>query len=264
MSCVLGIASAPASAWAADQTVLPAADGTIADGGSYGAFDGTADNADWSFNESSYEGAITLIRVPAPSLERRVVCEYDLNMLTPQPPVIATLTFSLRGAARFPAQPAGLQVYAYPADLAEQLSDFSASPAVFVAEEFIAPFQPATRYEIDISPIIDATSAAGTRKVAFRFQIDPDTAPDSNQVFMDALDSDPSSKPVITLYDRMPGDFDHDRDVDVDDYAELAICMAGPFRTTSSACRVFDADLEGDVDLTDFAAFLHHMTLFAR
>jgi len=245
-----------------EQIVFPSADGTVVDGGSYGPFDGAADSADWTFNESSYEGAITLALVPVPSLERRVVCEYDLNVLTVQPPVIATLSFRLRGAARFPAPPAGVEIYGYPADLREQLSDFSAGPSVFVAEEFISPFQPATLYEINISSLINEALANGTKKVAFRFQIDPNTAPDSNQVFIDALDSDPSSKPLITVGDGILGDFDADGDVDVEDYALLAPCIAGPNQSAAPACRPFDADLDGDVDLLDVAEFLHEMTMF--
>jgi hypothetical protein len=247
-----------------EQIVHTSADGTIVDGGSYGPFDGLGDSADWTFNETSYEGAISLSRVPAPGFERRVVCEYDLNLLTAQPPVIATLTFRLRGSGLFPALTAGVEVYAYPADLAEQIDDFSAGPSVFVAREFILPFQPATLYEINISSLIDEAFANGTKKVAFRFQIDPDTAPDSNQVFIDALDTVPSSKPFITLYGGIRGDFDHDSDVDVEDYALLAPCIAGPYHAAIPACRPLDLDFDGDVDLVDMAEFVQAMSLFNR
>ncbi|HLA84161.1 MAG TPA: hypothetical protein VJL29_05160, partial [Thermoguttaceae bacterium] len=235
----------------------------IVDGGDYGPFDGTGDTADWTFNGTNYEGAIALARVPAPGFERRVVCEYDLSVLTAQPPVIATLTFRVRGSGLFPALNAGMEVYAYPADLIEQLSDFSVGPSVFVAEQFISPFQPATLYEINISSLVDVALANGTKKVAFRFQIDPDTAPNSNQVFIDALDSDPSSKPFIRL-EGIRGDFDDDGDVDFEDYALLAPCIAGPNQPTTPACRMCDGDLDGDVDLNDVAEFLFAMTLFKR
>jgi hypothetical protein len=181
-----------------------------------------------------------------------------------QPPVIATLTFRARGSGLFPALTAGLQVYSYPADLGEQLNDFSVGPSVFVAEKFILPFQQATLYEIDISSLVDVALASGTKKVAFRFQIDPDTAPNSNQVFIDALDSDPSSKPFIKLYDEIRGDFDDDGDVDVEDFALLAPCISGPYQPTTPDCRPFDSDLDGDVDLNDMAEFLLDMSLFWR
>jgi hypothetical protein len=262
--CVFGIAWFPAAALGFEQVVYSVADGTIVDGGSYGSFDGAGDNADWTFNETSYEGAIGLARVPAPGFERRVVFEYDLGALTARPPVIATLTFLVRGSGLFPASTAGLEVYAYAADLGEQLADFSAGPSVFVAREFILPFQPATLYEINISSLIDEAIANGTRKVAFRFQIDPDTAPHSNQVFIDALDTVASSKPFITLYGGIRGDFDHDSDVDVEDYALLAPCIEGPYRPATPACRPFDIDFDGDVDLVDMAEFVEAMALFKR
>lgn len=261
-----GFACLTDSASGADQIVRPTADGTIVDGGNYGPFDGVPDTADWTFNDagSGYEGAITLSFISVPNIESRVVWEYDLNGITVQPPVVATLSFVLRGAARFPAQPAGAQIYAYPADLLERLGDFSAGPAVLLAEEFVMPFQPATLFQINVSSLINGVLADGTKKVAFRFQIDPQTAPDSNQVFMDALDSDPPSKPFLTIYERVPSDFDGDRDVDLDDYALLAPCIGGPNQSVLPACRPYDADLDGDVDLFDIRAFLQDMTQYAR
>lgn len=264
--CILSIACPADAVKGADQVVYPTADGTIVDGGSYGVFDGIGDAADWIFNESSYEGAIALSfpYPPMPGLERRVVFEYNLNVVTAQPPIVATLSFRLRGSTIFPAQPAGVEIYAYPADLLEQLSDFSAGPAVFIAEVFVVPFQTAALYEININSQVNEALGAGTKKVAFRFQIDPTTAPNSNQAFMDALDSNPATKPFITIHDRIPGDFDGDHDVDVNDYALMAPCITGPNQSIIQACRPFDADLDGDVDLADFSAFLQDMALYAR
>ncbi len=250
------------SAFSVEQLVYPSADGTIVDGGNYGPFDGTGDIADWTFNETNYEGAITLARVSTPPFERRVVWEYDLNGLTARPPVRATLKFRVRGSGLFPALTAGLQVYSYPADLGEQLSDFSAGPNVFVAEMFVLPFQQATLYEIDIGSLVDAALMNGTKKVAFRFQIDPLTAPNSNQVFIDALDTDPPSKPLVKLYDGVRGDYDDDGDVDAEDYALLAPCITGPYQPTSPACSPYDNDLDGDVDLDDVAQFLYAMSVY--
>lgn len=263
--CLLGITYLANAVMGADPIVRPTADGTLVDGGIYGPFDGTADAADWTFNDSGpgYEGAITLTFISIPSFESKVVWEYNLNAITLQPPVVATLRFHLRGAARFPAPPAGVQVYAYPADLLEQLGDFSAVPALLLGEKFVVPYQPATTYEINVNSLINE-ALAGSKKVAFRFQINPDTAPDSNQAFMDALDSDPTSKPFLTIYDRIPGDFDNDRDVDVHDYALFVPCIAGPNQTVVPACRQFDVDLDGDVDLADFRAFQQDLSSYAH
>lgn len=60
-----------------------------------------------------------------------------------------------------------------------------------------------------------------------------------------------------------PGDFDNDGQVDLDDYASFAECMAGPDATpgpTLPECvgtylEAFDCDGDTDVDLADFTAF---------
>ncbi len=63
---------------------------------------------------------------------------------------------------------------------------------------------------------------------------------------------------------RLPGDIDGDRDVDADDYALFAGCMAGPGVTQPPLqCEPADfeaADLSGDddVDLADFSGLLEH------
>ena len=92
-----------ASALAVPQIVRPGADGTLADGGVYGTLDGVADNWDWTFNQSSYEGAITRSTGPGgPPLEQRVVWEYNLAVVSIPSPVRAMLHFTLRGAAVYP------------------------------------------------------------------------------------------------------------------------------------------------------------------
>ena len=113
------------AAWA--QTLLPVKDGTLADGGTYGVFDGVPDIADWYFNASSFEGSISLaVGGPGGGLDRRVVWEYDLSDITREPPVSATLGFSLRGAFGFPVpEDVDVHVYAYPSDLVESMDDFA-------------------------------------------------------------------------------------------------------------------------------------------
>ena len=244
------------------QTIPPSADGTLVDGGSFGVFDGVADHADWSFNQSSYEGAITLSRSPV-EIEQRVVWEFNLPA-TITPPVTAKLTFALRGAARFPAAPASVQVLSYPGDLLESFSDFSAGATLLLAEESIEPFQPPTEYVVNVSEQVNEVLFAGIERIAFRFQIDPQAQTDSNQAFMDAMDSDPSTKPFITIVDRIPGDYDNDQDVDLADFTELPACMLGPDVAVSSPCRVLDDDLDLDVDLADFSAFLGYLAAWGN
>ena len=231
------------------QTLSPVADGTIVDGGSRGPFDGVGDWADWTFNNSGSEGAITL----ATGLEQRVVWEFNLATVTAAPPVTALLTFTLRGAAIFPANPADVQILSYPADLVENLNDFAAGPAVLESEKLVAAFAPPTRYVVDVSATVNAALGAGVRRVAFRFQIDPET--ENGQAFFDALDSDPATKPSLSIQNRVPGDFDNDRDVDLEDSAILTDCVLGPGRSVVAACRVCDADLDLDVDLADVERF---------
>ena len=96
---VLGLL-AGAPALAAQETVQPSADGTLAEGGSHGEFQTPPipDAADWTFDQSGWENAITLtLETPESFLEQRMVWEYDLSGVSLAPPVTATLTFTLRG-----------------------------------------------------------------------------------------------------------------------------------------------------------------------
>lgn len=252
---IYSVAALASVALGAEITVRPVADGTLIDGGLYGAFDGTADAADWYFNESSYEGAITLVRGD-PGLEQRVVWEYNLSGVTYATPVTATFTFTLRGAPRFPADAAEVHVYAYPADGLESLADFNRAPIALIAERSIEPYQVATTYVANISEVVNAAMLSGLKKVAFRLQINPAAVAQLNQAFMDAAETDQTTKPFLTIRDRVPSDFDDDRDVDLDDYAAFCSCMNGPTSRIAPACEVFDADLDGDVDLEDLPAFV--------
>lgn len=68
----------------------------------------------------------------------------------------------------------------------------------------------------------------------------------------------------ITAIPFLPGDFDQDGDVDLDDYEYFADCLEGPGVapnptrpdvTEQDCLDAFDVDAEGDVDLADFRAF---------
>ncbi len=252
--CVLALTVASAGA---DQTIYPVKDGTIVDGGIFGPFDGVPDDRDWSFNGSSYEGAITLTTdPPASSLEGRVVWEYSLSSVALAPPVSATLTFTLRGAPIFPLPDVHVHVYSYPADLVESDDDFSAGPAVFQGSAIVGAFQSPTVFSVNVSDVINESLASGSDRAAFRFQVDPQTVNTVNQAFIDALDSDVTTKPFLTIGEGGlpgPGDYDGDGDVDLVDFAQFSNC-----ETTGGAgagCDVFDFDTDGDVDLSDFSVF---------
>jgi hypothetical protein len=245
------------------QVLRPIADGTLVDGGSYGPFDGVADAWDWTFNESSYEGSITLNRSPSSiPLEHRVVWEFSLSALTAPPPITARMILVIRGAPRFPAAPTEVNVYVYPADLLERPTDFNAGPAVLVGTFRVAPYQAPTRYELDVSWHVNESLRAGQRAVGFRFQVNPNSAEVSAQAFVDALDSDPDTKPALTIDLAAPGDADGDRDVDLDDFSVFSECHGGPRASMASECRTFDFDSDGDVDLADYAAFESYLSFF--
>lgn len=256
------IASAPVSA--AEVALRPIADGTIIDGGVFGSHDGTPDAADWFFNESSYEGAISLAHSPLPGFEHRVVFEFRLTTITLELPVAATLRFELRGVARFPADPAVVNVYAYQADLGESLTDFDQGPAELITAHEIAPFQTETQFIIDVSSPVNDALATGWDGVGFRFQIDPHTPNDASQAFMNIVESDPDTKPLLTVTDQLPGDIDGDRDIDENDYTLFPACFGGPDPPVAASCRVYDFDADRDVDLFDFARFTRLQAIYGK
>jgi len=61
--------------------------------------------------------------------------------------------------------------------------------------------------------------------------------------------------PYIEVTYRVPGDFDDDGDVDLDDFANWDACATGPGQgSCADECCAFDFDGDDDVDLHDFAA----------
>lgn len=228
----------------AAQIVRPTKDGTLADGSPYGPFDGFSDDEDWYFNESGYEGSINLITVdPDSSLEYRVVWEYNLAAVSIDPPVSAMLNFTVRGAPIWPFPDVDVHVYSYPSDLLETPADFHAGPAVLEGFVTISPYQPPTDYTLDVSEVVTAALLSGQDRVAFRFQVDPDTENIRNQAFIDALDSEPETKPFLVIDEPIiPGDADGDGDVDFADYLALEACLHGPDVTVTGDCTTFQLD----------------------
>ena len=237
-------------------------DGTLIDGGLLGPFDGTADGADWTFDQSGSEGAITLSLEPAPAFETRLVWEYNLSAVPAAAwPVTATLSFTIRGTPRFPADAAEIQVLSYPADLTQSLADFSRTPTTLVASRTVAPFQPATEYVVKVNDEVNTALNSGG-KLGFRFQVDSAAAGAMSQAFVDAKDSEPETKPFLTVRDDMPSDFDDDRDIDVQDHTLMVSCLKGPKVRPNVACAAADADLDRDVDLADIALFLSDLSRY--
>lgn len=249
---------AVANAAASDQVFSPPIGGTLVDGGTFGEFDGIADAAYWTFNGSSNEGAITVSRDTIPGLESRLVFEFDLRSLASTNPRSALLHFQLRGAPRFPADPTLIDVVAYPADLHASLSDFSAGPSTTIEEVSVAAFQPSTLYEVDVSEAVAASLAAGRNALGIRLQVSKSTSP--GQTFMDALETDPTTKPSLVVDAQAAGDFNGDGHINLADFAHLPECLSGPRVPALQSCLIFDFDGDLDVDLSDVQAFELRMT----
>jgi hypothetical protein len=250
----------------AAQIVYPIADGTLADGGVFGRHDGIADSWNWAFGPDGFAGAVTLTtETPANAVEHRMVCEYDLRGVTVSTPLVATLTLAPRGVSVFPFPDVTLHVYSYTADLLESPSDFSVRPAVLQGAFSVTPMQEPKIETLDVTALVESALTAGTKRLAFRFQIDPNTPHPANQVFIDARDSAPATKPYLTIHSAVPGDIDDDGDADLADFAILTGCLAGPEKTpapttpgvAATDCqRTFDRDADGDVDLDDLSDLL--------
>ncbi len=235
--------------------IYPTKDGTLIDGGVFGPLDGQADYADWSFNGSSNEGSIALTT----SSEHRVVWEYDLSGITYAEPVTASISFTLRLPAIFPfPNSLRVRVFSYQADLMESIEDFASEPATMLGSALLTPSwppPPASVHQLAITDAVNAAIQSGASKVAVRFQIEPDT---NFQVFIDAVDSDPTTKPFITIIDRLPGDTNDDNVVALDDWAGFSSCLSEPTTQYMPGCDIADLDFDLDVDLRDMASFQNY------
>jgi hypothetical protein len=153
-------------------------------------------------------------------------------------------------------------VYVYPADLLERTTDFSVD-GILVESLILEPYQPPTVFQVNVSNATSDVLQAGGNKVGFRFQIDPQTPHLISQAFMDALDSDPATKPVLVVTEQVPGDLDGDRDVDLVDFRRVTQCLSGPDRRPAD-CRLSDFDFDADVDMLDLQMFEDFYNSFAR
>ena len=270
MTAVILATAFGASPRSSAQTFYPDKDGTLVDGGVFGPYDGTADDWDWTFNGSAgFEGLITLTRGNrTESLEHRVVWEYDLSSVTLDPPVSATLTFTIRTPAAWPRDDFYMHVYSYPADLQETPDDYHMGPTVLEGAVLVEAWDPpdpppVVQHSVDVSGVVSQALLSGEDKVAFRFQVNPDTPNEANQAHIDAEDAVPETKPYLIIAEGVPvpGDADGDGDVDLDDHVIFVDCLAGPGATpnptlpgvTPEICfEAFDSEPDNDVDLEDF------------
>jgi len=238
--------------------------GTLADGGLYGVFDGVADAWDWTFNGyGGYEGVLTLMQGDtARPLEQRVIWEYDLSSLPADTALSAVLNFTLRGAPIYPFPDMTVHVYSYPSDLAETAADYNAGPATLAAVVVVPPYVESS-FRVNITnTVVEAIRHAGGH-LALRFQLAPDSPYDGNQAFMDCVDTDDSTKPLLTVPTTAYGDENSDGAIDLSDFPLFPVCMLGPQVAVDAACTVYDFDVDGDVDTVDAAWYGNMQTLFS-
>ncbi len=255
--------TAAAACWGAAsataQTIVYAdatADGTVGDG-LEGPFDGTADVWDYNWPDPEHPSQIAgTISWTTGIVEYRTFWEYNLPTIPYEPPVSATLTFTLLGHTGWPFPDSEVLVYAYPGDGWEYKTDYNMGPAVLQGSVMVYPNQEPTLYTVDVSDAINDAIADRATRVAFRFQINTDLPAPVGEAFIEAYDGEPSTKPYLTITDLvLLGDADGDNDVDMDDYAAFASCLGGPLDSVEPECEALDLDDSGTVDLHDFLAF---------
>ncbi|UCE60660.1 MAG: hypothetical protein JSU63_02700 [Phycisphaerales bacterium] len=260
----LGVLLMTSAQTRAAEIVYPVADGTLLDGGVVGSYDGVVDGWSWEFDSAGNSGVVTLAtETPASAVENRTVYEYDLRGVNVPTPVKAALTFTARGPSVVPFPDVTLHVYSYPADLLESPDDFSAGPAVLEGAFNVTAMQAPKTEMLDVTERVNA-ALSGNRTIGFRFQIDPQSPNASNQVFIDSLDAEPMTKPVLTIRSGLAGDADDDGNVDLDDFSILVDCLAGPGNASvpttpgvgaDDCVWAFDHDVDADVDLQDLSGF---------
>ncbi len=74
------------------------------------------------------------------------------------------------------------------------------------------------------------------------------------------LESNGGGGIAVVPFQTAPGDFDLDGDVDLDDFAAFDACVTGPQGLIEPACGLGDLDRDLDIDLADLALLQLHFT----
>jgi len=123
-----------------------------------------------------------------------------------------------------------------------------------------------TEFVIDVSQAVSNALTSGTNAVAFRFQIDPDAVEDNQQARIDALDADPTTKPILTIDVApidVPGDINADQSVDMTDLSIFVDLLLGPPQSDGYPAEYWgraDMNADGPVDGLDIQLFVDAMT----
>ncbi len=91
-----------------------------------------------------------------------------------------------------------------------------------------------------------ASGTGGGRRIAFN--------DDGDMLFRLAF-SDSTEGVFSTSALSVPGDFDADGDVDIDDFTQFELCFTGPGVPFAPGCEPGDFDLDSDIDCNDWTQF---------
>jgi len=106
---------------------------------------------------------------------------------------------------------------------------------------------------VDETPYIGLDCNSNGTADACEASLDSDGVPDECDVCPNTVPGSPVDQngcpPMI------PGDYDHDGDVDVSDLADFEWCASGPAIPYTGDCSKADFDNDNDVDVSDFGVF---------
>ncbi|MBI4717170.1 MAG: hypothetical protein HY763_05150 [Planctomycetes bacterium] len=101
-------------------------------------------------------------------------------------------------------------------------------------------------------------STTGMAEGSYTVRIDPSVDRGVSRLTLDGVLEPLSGSATFTLLCVFNPDCD--TDVDAADYAVMYSCATGPGGTVSNACRRFDVNSDGHVDLKDFSTFTRQFT----